>query len=339
MNRHGMAAITVTLLLIGAAGSFAGDAFGQSAKDTGGAEARTYPTKPVRVVVPFGAGGTPDVLARSIAEQLSKRIGQPFIVENRPGAGGNIGAGIVAHASPDGYHLLMAPGSVLTINPSLYAQMPFDPAVAFAPISLVAEMPNVLVVNPANTAKNLHGLIDASRREPGKLFLSSPGQGTVPHLAIELFGRAAGIAVHHVPYKSGGEAVTAVLSGQATGTIANLPLVSSHIKMGTLRALAVTSSSRPPQLPDVPTISEAGLRDFEASSWFGLVAPAKTPRAVVDQLSSQVANALREPDLQARFAEIGVRLVGNGPDEFDEYIRRDRAKWTEIIRSANVRLD
>jgi tripartite-type tricarboxylate transporter receptor subunit TctC len=334
-----MTAITVASLIISAAASIAGSAFGQSAKSTGGAEAEIYPTKPIRVVVPFGAGGTPDMLARGIAEQLSKQVGQPLIVDNRPGAGGNIGAGIVARANPDGYHLLMAPGSVLTINPSLYAQMPFDPAAAFAPISLVADMPNVLVVNPANTAKSVRELIEAARREPGTLFFSSPGQGTVPHLAIELFQRAGGITVHHVPYKSGGEAVAAVLSGQVTGTFANLPLVSSHIRAGSLRALGITSSSRLPQLPDVPTISEAGVRGFEASSWFGLVAPAKTPRALVDELSNQIAKALREPDVQARFAEIGVRLVGNSPEEFADYIRKDRAKWVEVIRSANVRLD
>ncbi len=304
-----------------------------------GAAAQTYPTKPVRIVVPFGAGGTPDVLARGIAEKLSKYVGQPFIVDNRPGAGGNIGAGIVARANPDGYHLLMTPGSVLTINPSLYAQMPFDSAVAFAPVSLVADMPTVLVVHSRNTAKDMDEFIRAARREPGKIFFASPGQGSSLHLAIEMFQHTAGITIHHVPYKSGGEAMTAVLSGQTTGTFANLLLVYSHIKAGTVRALGIGSSSRLPQLPDVPTISEAGLRGFEASSWFGLVAPAKTPRPLVDQLSSQVAKALREPDMQARFAELGARLVGSSPDEFAELIRKERTKWAGIIRSANIRLD
>jgi len=314
-------------------------AFGLIAATLVGAAAQPYPTRPVRVVVPFGAGGTPDVLARGITEKLAKYGGQPFIVDNRPGSGGNIGAGIVARANPDGYHLLMTPGSVLTINPSLYAQMPFDPAVAFAAVSLVAVMPNVLVVNSRNTVKDIHELVRAAKREPGKLFFASPGQGSTLHLAIELFQRAAGITIHHVPYKSGGEAVTAVLSDQATGTFANLPLVISHTRAGTLRALGIAGSSRVPQLPDVPTISESELRGIDASSWFGLVAPAKTPHSLVQRLSDQVASALREPDLEARFAELGIRLVGNTPGEFNDHIRKERAQWAEIIRSANIRLD
>jgi tripartite-type tricarboxylate transporter receptor subunit TctC len=301
--------------------------------------AQSYPAKPVRMVVPFGAGGTPDLLARSVAEELSKRFGQRFIVDNRPGAGGNIGGGIVARSDADGYQLLMASGSLLTINPSLYVQMGFDPAVAFAPVSLVADMPNVLVVSPRYAAKNVRELIDVAKRDRGKLFFSSPGNGTSPHLTLELFQHAVAAKIQHVAFKSGGESVMAVLSGEATGSFANLPLVLSQIRAGTLRALGVASASRISQLPEVPTISEAGLPGFESSAWFGLVAPARTPRAIVDRLNSRITEFLREPDVQTRFGELGVRLVGIAPDEFGAYIRRERAKWAEIICSANIKAD
>ena len=300
--------------------------------------AQAWPTKPVRVLVPFGAGGTPDLLARILAEKLATYNGQAFVIDNRPGAGGSIGAGIVAHANPDGYHLLMTPGSVLTMSPSLYAQMPFDDA-SFAPVSLVAEMATLLIVNPRNPAKNISEFISAARRDPGKLLFSSPGAGSSLHLAIELFNRTAGVAIQHIPYKSGGEAVTAVLSGQTTGTFANPPLVIPHIKAGTLRALGVAGSARLPQLPDVPATSEAGVAGFDMTAWFGLVAPSKTPRPLVGQLSAQIASALREPDVQQRLAELGVRVIGSNPDEFADYLRKERAKWSDIIRTANIRID
>ena len=337
MNRHQRIPVTVAALLRTFLRSIW--ALVLLAAASGGMAAQVYPTKPVRMVVPFGAGGTPDLLARGIGEELSKRLGQRFIVDNRPGAGGNIGADIVARGVPDGYHLLMASGSLLTINPGIYAQMTFDPAVAFAPISLVADMPNVLVVSSRHPAKNLRELIEVAARQQGKVFFSSPGQGTSPHLTIELFQQAAGVTIHHVPFKSGGEAVTSVLAGEAAGTFANLPLVVSHIRAGNLRALGIASRSRLPRLPDVPTVSEAGLPGFESSAWFGLVAPARTPRPIIDQLSGHVAKSLAEPDVQARFGELGVRLVASGPDEFAAYIRRERAKWAEIIHSANIKAE
>ena len=300
--------------------------------------AQTWPTKPVRMVVGFGAGGVADVLGRYVAEKLAKYNGQAFVIDNRPGAAGNIGAGIVARANPDGYHFLYTPGSVLTMNPSLYAQVPFD-AESFAPVSLLADMAVLLVVHPKNAAKNLAEFIAAARRDAGKMNFSSPGAGSSLHMALELFQRTAGVTIQHIPYKSGGEAVTAVLSGQATGMFANPPFVMSHIKAGTLRALSIAGSTRLPQLPDVPTTSEAGLSGFDVSSWFGLVAPARTPRPLVNQLSTQVAKALREPDVQQRLVELGVRPIGNSPDEFADYLRKDRAKWDGIIRAANIRLD
>ena len=300
--------------------------------------AQTWPTKPVRVVVGFGAGGVADVLGRYVSEKLSKYNGQTFVIDNRPGAGGNIGTGIVARASPDGYHLLFTPGSVLSMNPSLYSQVPFDTE-SFAPVSLLADMAIVLVVHPKNPAKNITEFIVAAKRDAGKTNFSSPGAGSSLHLAAELFQRAAGVTIQHVAYKSGGEAVTSVLSGQTTGTFANPPVVMSQIKAGTLKALAVAGSSRVPQLPDVPTTVEAGLPGFDISSWFGLVVPAKTPRQIVTQLSSQSAKALREPDVQQRLVDLGVRPIGSNPDEFAEFLKKDKAKWDGVIRAANIRLD
>lgn len=301
-------------------------------------QAKAWPSRPVRVVVGFGAGGVADVLARYVCEKLTKYNGQAFVIDNRPGAGGNIGAGIVARANPDGYQLLYTPGSVLSMNPSLYSKVPFD-ADSFAPVSLLADMAVLLVVHAKNPAKNISEFIGAAKRDPGKTLFSSPGAGSSLHLSIELFQRTAGVAIQHIPYKSGGEAVTAVLSGQATGSFVNPPVVMSQIKAGTLKALAVAGTTRLPQLPDVPATAEAGLAGFDIASWFGVVAPANTPRSLVRQLSTQIASALREPDVQARLVELGVRPIGSTPDELAEFLRKDRAKWDGIIRTANIRLE
>ena len=301
-------------------------------------QAKVWPTKPVRVVVGFGAGGVADILGRYVCEKMAKYNGQPFVIDNRPGAGGNIGAGIVARANPDGYQLLYTPGSVLSMNPSLYSKVPFD-ADSFAPVSLLADMAVLLVVHPKNPAKNLSEFISAAKRDPGKALFSSPGAGSSLHLSIELFQRTAGVAIQHVPYKSGGEAVTAVLSAQVTGMFMNPPVVMSHIKAGTLKALAVAGSSRLPQLPDVPTTAEAGLTGFDIASWFGVVAPANTPPSLVKQLSTQIATALREPDVKQRLVELGVRPIGSSPEELAEFLKKDRAKWDGIIRAANIRLE
>jgi tripartite-type tricarboxylate transporter receptor subunit TctC len=300
---------------------------------------QAWPTKPVKIVVGFAGGGVFDVLGRSVAEKLAKYNGQAFVVDSRPGAGGNVGAGVVANAEPDGYQLMFTPGSVLTMNPSLYARVPFN-AESFAPISLMADMPVLLVVNQKNPANTLGEFISAAKRDPEKpLFFSSPGVGTSLHLAIELFLRNAGLAIQHIPYKSGGEAVTAVLSGQVTGMFANPPFVMSQIEAGTLRVLAVAGSKRMPQLPDVPTTAEAGLSDFDISSWFGLVAPAKTSSAIVTTLSAQVATALREPDVRERLVKLGIRPIGSDPGDFAEFLRKDRAKWESVISASKIRLD
>lgn len=299
--------------------------------------ADTWPAKPVRVIVPFGAGGVADLLVRPLAERLTKYNGQAFVIDNRPGAGGNLGAGLAARAQPDGYYLLFVPGSVLTMNPSLYAKLPFS-ADSFVPVFLVADMPILLVVHSSHS-KNLGDFLKTAKRDSGRLFFSSPGAGSSLHLAIELFNRASGVTIQHVAYKSGGEAVTAILSREVSGMFANPPIVISHIKAGTLKVLCVAGSRRTSQLPDVPSSAESGLAEFDMASWFGLVAPARTPQQVIQRLSEQLSRALQERDIQERYIEFGIRSIGSGPKEFGDYLKKDRDKWAGIIRAANVRLE
>lgn len=301
--------------------------------------AQSWPVKPVRIVAPFAAGGLADVLARALGEKLSASMGVPFIVENRVGAGGNIGADMVARAEPDGYTLLLSSAGILTINASLYSRMPFDPQVAFAPVTVVADMPMLMVVRADLPAKNLLEFIALAKRDPEKMFFGSPGNGTTGHLGMEMFQSVAGVRIGHVPYKSAAEAVTAAVGGQTSGMFDNPPTVLAQIRAGSLRALAVTSGQRLPQLPDVPTMAEAGLPGFEASSWFALVAPAKTPQAVIDRLYAESAKALQNPEMQARFAALGARLVGNRPEDFARFILSERAKWDGIIKKAGIKLN
>jgi tripartite-type tricarboxylate transporter receptor subunit TctC len=301
------------------------------------AAAAQYPTKPVRIVAPFAPGGLADVLARALGERLARSMGQPFVVENRPGAGGNVGADVVARAEPDGYTLLMSSAGILTINEFLYAQMPFDPTTALQPVSVVAEMPMLLVVRAQLPAQNVAQFIELAKREPGGLFFGSPGNGTTGHLGMELFMQATGLKLQHVPYKSAAEAVTAAIAGQTHAMFDNPPTVMSQIKAGALRALGVAAKERLAQLPDVPTIAEGGVKDFEASSWFGLVAPAKTPRALVQRLAEETARAVKDPEMQARFAQSGARLVGNDPDQFAAMVATERARWEKIIRAAGIK--
>jgi tripartite-type tricarboxylate transporter receptor subunit TctC len=300
--------------------------------------AQTYPSKPVKIVAPFAPGGLVDVLSRAVGDRLTKSLGQPVIVENRPGAGGNVGADAVARAEADGYTLLMSSAGILTINQFLYAQMPFDPAAAFAPVTVVADMPMLLVVRKDLPARDVKEFIQLAKQTPGGLFFGSPGNGTTGHLGMALFMYATGLKLQHVPYKSAAEAVQAALAGQTQSMFDNPPTVMAQIKAGGLRALGVAAKERMPQLPDVPTISEAGVPGFEASSWFGLVAPAKTPRPVVDLLAVEVAKVLKDPEMQTRFAQSGARLVGNTPDQFGTLIAQDRARWETVIKGAGIKL-
>ena len=296
-----------------------------------------YPSRPVRIVAPFAPGGLADVLSRAVGERLQKQLGQPVVVENRPGAGGNIGADVVARGDPDGHTLLMSSAGILTINQFLYATMPFDPTSAFAPISVVADMPMLLVVRRELPARDVREFMELARRTPGGLFFGSPGHGTTGHLGMELFMHASGLKLQHVPYKSAAEAMQAAIAGQTQAMFDNPPTVMAQIKAGALRALGVAAKSRIAQLPDVPTISEAGVPGFEASSWFGLIAPARTPRPIVERIAAETAKALQDADMQARFSQLGARLVGNTPDEFARLVVAERARWGEVIRSAGIK--
>jgi tripartite-type tricarboxylate transporter receptor subunit TctC len=318
-----------TLALIAAAALGCGPAL---AKDA-------YPTKPIKIIAPFAPGGVADVMARLIGERLSKSLGQPVIVENRPGAGGNVGADVVAKSAPDGYTLLMTSAGILSINGSLYSKLTFDPATSFTPVTMVADMPMVLVVNNTVEAKTLPEFIAYAKKNDGNVFFSSPGNGTTPHLGAELFQRAADVKVTHVPYKSGSESLTAIVSGQVTGAIETPPSVIAQMKSGKIKPIAVAGPRRLEQLPDVPTMAEAGVKDAEVLSWFGLVAPAKTPPDIVNVLYKETAKILKEPEVVQKLASLGTRADGSSPAEFDRFIKSERTKWDRIIKQANIKME
>jgi tripartite-type tricarboxylate transporter receptor subunit TctC len=305
----------------------------------GSAGAQPYPNKPIRIVAPFPPGGVADVLARALQPGLQEALGQQVVIDNKPGAGGNIGADLVAKADPDGYTLLLASAGILTINEFLYSKMPFDPAKAFAPITVVGDMPNIVVVNPKTGLRTLKELIDKAKAEPGKLNFGSAGNGTTTHLAVVLLEQAAKIKLAHVPYKGAAPAVQDLVAGQIDGLVDNPPLVLGHIKSGALTALAWAAPQRMAILPDVPTAAEAGLPGFEASSWFALVAPAGTPKEIVDRLNAETAKILKDPKMVETFAGRGVRLVGNSSASFMAFIPSERARWGEIVKTSGVKLD
>jgi tripartite-type tricarboxylate transporter receptor subunit TctC len=300
------------------------------------AEAQSYPNRPIRMIAPFPAGGLVDVLARAIGEELAKTLGQPIIVENKPGAGGNIGADIVAKAEGDGYTLLMTSPGIQSINQFLYKTMPFDPDKAFAPISLVADMSMLVVVHPKTNVKTLADLLAAARANPGKLTFGSAGVGTTGHLGQALLTHVAKINLTHIPYRGAAPSVTDLIAGQIDGVVDNPPTVMSHIRAGTIVPLAVAAKERLAVLPDVPTAAEAGLPGWEASSWFGVVAPAATPPDIIRRLHAEIAKAVRQPSMARFTTQSGARMVGNTPEEFARLIVDERKKWGEIIKAANI---
>ena len=301
--------------------------------------AQTYPDRPIRLIAPFPAGGLADVLARAVGDEMSKSLGQPVIVENRTGAGGNTGADAVAKSAPDGYTLLMSSAGILTANPHLYAKMPFDAATAFIPVSNVAQMNMLLVVHPKVEAQNLKEFVALAKAQPGKINFGSPGIGTTGHLGLAMFMHAAQVQITHVPYRGAAPAVTDLIAGQIDGVVDNPPTVISHIQGGKLRPLAYAAKQRLALLPEVPTAVEAGVANFEATSWFGIAAPAGTPPAVIARLHRAVADAVRTQTMRERFAKSGAELVGDTPEHFAAQIRTERDKWGEIIKSANIKAE
>lgn len=304
-----------------------------------GAQAQSaYPSQTIRIVVAYTPAGTTDILARTMGQKFTQAWSRPVIVDNRPGANGNIGTEVAAKAPADGYTLLMGTAATHAINPGLYPKLPFDPVADFAPITLAAVVPNIVVVANALPVKNLQSLIAHAKANPGKLAHGSPGQGSTGHLSAELFKSMAGISMTHVAYKGSAPTLQDLVGGQIQVVIDNLPPYLPPVKAGKIRALAVTSSKRSPAVPDLPTVEEAGLKGYEASAWFGLFAPVGTPSEVVAKLGAESQRILGLADVRERLLGLGAQPVGNSPDEFARYLRDEIAKWRAVIQRANVTL-
>ncbi|HZN85356.1 MAG TPA: tripartite tricarboxylate transporter substrate binding protein [Burkholderiales bacterium] len=296
-----------------------------------------YPNRPVKLIVPFPPAGATDIVGRIVAQKLGEQLGQSVVVENRPGAGGSIGSDLVAKSSPDGYTLLIATSSTHSIGPVLQ-KLPYDPLKDFAPITHVANVPNVLVVSPKLPVGSVAELIALAKSKPGQLNFASSGVGTIVHLNAELFKMLAGVDLVHVPYKGTALSIPDVANGSIAMLFDSLASVQPHIKAGRVRPLAVNAQKRSALMPEVPTLAEAGMPAFDRYTWFGMFAPAGTPAAIVDRVQGEVLAALKAPDLLERFAAAGAEAVGSTPEQFVERIKSDAAKWAQVIKAANVKV-
>jgi len=305
----------------------------------GAACAQQYPAKAIRMVIGFPPGGGTDIVGRIVAQKLSEVLGQQVLPDNRGGAAGQIGTEIVAKAPPDGHTLLMAHIAALSILPSLVAKLPYDPARDFAPVSLVAIGPNLLVVHPSLPVRTVKDLIALARARPGQLQFASPGSGSVQHLAGELFNLQAKVSMLHVPYKGSGQSIIDLISGQIHLDFDSIPPVLGHVKSGRLRAIAVTSAKRFSLLPAIPTVSESGVPGFDMSTWWGLIAPAGVSKEIVSRLHAETTRLLRQPDVREKIANVGAETVGNSPEEFAAFILSERLKYAKIVKDANIKLD
>lgn len=298
----------------------------------------SYPSSPIHIIVPFTPGGSTDILARALGQALNRAWKQPVVIDNRPGAGGSIGAEAAAKAAPDGYTLLMGHIGTLAVNPTLYTNLRYDPIKDFAPVALVAMVPNVLVVNPQLPVRNVQELIALAKAKPGALTYSSGGVGSAANLAMEYFKLRTGTDITHIPYKGTGPAVTDIIGGQISLSMTGLPPVLGHIRGQKLRALATAGRDRLPQLPDVPTIAEAGVPGFEATQWYGIVAPAKTPSAIVERLAAQIRSSLAEPEMKKHLEAEGAQPATMAPDAFGKFIRSEIDRWGKVIREAHIQI-
>jgi tripartite-type tricarboxylate transporter receptor subunit TctC len=298
-----------------------------------------FPEKPVRFVIGFTPGGPSDILARAVGQKLAERWGQQVVIENRPGAGGNLAAEAVAKSAPDGYTWLLGNNSILATNQSLYKKLPYDPVKDFAPVALVAVQPNILVVHPDVPAKSVSDLILLAKQNPGKLNYASSGAGAAAHLAGELFKTMAGVDIVHVPYKGAQPALTDLIAGQVQLMFATSASVIPYMKAGRLRALAVTTAQRSPSVPELPTVSEAGLSGFEATTWHGVVVPSATPRALIERINQETNTVLKEKDLSERLAGLGAEVLTGTPRDFADYIAREIPKWSKVVRDSGARAD
>jgi len=304
-----------------------------------GAQAESYPARPIRWVVPYPPGGPLDIVARVVGQKLAERLGQSVVIDNRAGAGGNIGADLVAKAPPDGHSIVMGAVATHAINVHLYARLPFDPIRDFAPVVLITQVPNILVVNPGLPAKSVKDLIALARQKPGALSFGSGSIGSAGHLAGELFKRLAGVEMVHVPYKGAAPAVADLLAGQVQLMFDNLASALPNVKAARLRALAVTTAKRSPQVPELPTIAEAGLAGFDVSTWFGIFASAGTPATRVDRLNREVIAILEQADVKERLALLGAEPAGGSPQAFAAFVRTELEKYGKVVRAAGAKVD
>lgn len=304
-----------------------------------GAFAQAWPAKPIRIVVPFPPGGGTDIIARETSQRVAKATGWTLVIDNKPGAGGNLGVDAVAKSPADGYTLVLGQSSNLAINPTLYTKLPYDPQKDLAPILLVANAPLVMVTAVTTPYKTLADAVSAAKARPGQVNFASPGNGTVAHLTAELFQKAAGVKTQHVPYKGASQAMTDVISGTVDLYMSSVPTLLGHIKQGKVRALAVTSAKRVDDLPDVPTINESGYKGFDAVTWFGLLAPAGTPKDVIAKLNAEFNKALQQPELAKRLGDEGADPAGGTPEQFAALIKAEIPRWGKVVKESGARID
>jgi tripartite-type tricarboxylate transporter receptor subunit TctC len=301
------------------------------------AQAQSWPAKPIRLVVPFAPGGSSSIVARSVAAEMEKGLGQPIIIDNKPGGGGNVAMQDVARADPDGYTLIIGHIGTLAVNPFMFESLPFDTNRDFTAVSLLAKIPNIFVVHADVPAKDLRQFVALAKQQPGKLYYGSAGNGSAGHLAFEYLKLVAGIDVVHVPYKGTGPNLIDLVAGRTQATSAGSPPLLPHVKAGTLRIIAVGSGQRISVVPDVPTVAEQGYPGFETTQWYGLNAPAKTPPAIIRRLSDEAAKAAKQPSVAERFAVDSAEAVGSTPQEYAEFIAREQARWGEVVRKAGIK--
>jgi len=299
---------------------------------------QSYPAKPLRIVVPYAPGGAVDIVARSVGQELSKRLGQSVLVENRTGAGGNVGSEAVAKAAPDGYTLLMA-SPANAINPSLYTKMPYDPMRDLVPIALVGDVPTVLIANRSLPVQNVKELVALARSQPGALIYGSGGSGTTEHLAGEMFKSTAHVNLLHVPYKGGAQVMTDLLGGQIALTFVNQLGALPQVQAGRVRALAVAASERSAALPQVPTFAESGYPEIKVSVWWGIMGPAAVPKDIVNQLNREIVSALEAPDMKERLQTLSARPLGGTPEEFAKFFAQETARWAKVVKTSGARVD
>lgn len=302
------------------------------------ATAQEFPSRPVRLVVSFAPGGSVDVVARLLGQKLSEKWGQQVMVDNRPGAGGNLSAEIVAHAPADGHTLYLCSASFV-VNPSLYGKTAYDPVGDFAPVSLVSLVQNVLVANPRVPAESVRALVALAKARPGQITYASTGSGTSGHLVMELFKSMTGIDLVHVPYRVVGQAQSDLIAGQVLLWFPTAPGALPHINAGRMKALAVAGAQRSPALPAVPTVSEAGVAGFEASTWYAMLAPARTPRRIVERINVDVVAILKQPDVQERLPGLGIEIVGSSPEELARHVKSEMPKWARVVKQSGARVD